>query len=82
MSINFYAMAKAKSQQTTMKREKFRKQDKTNPCSISNCRYPGIKTVQISEKENRRLCAKHWSEWTKGTVKPPKNPNFVRASQI
>ena len=81
MSFNLYAYEqiahRAKNQRIVMKKERFRKQDKTKKCSF--CKYASIKTVHLG-KEIRRLCPSCLVKWNNHNIPVP--VKFERASEI
>ncbi len=60
-----------------MKRERFRKQDKTKKCSF--CKYPAVITIPLG-KAIRRLCKSHLIIYESREICVP--VTFTKASKI
>jgi len=82
MSFNLYAMeqkarTRVKNQKVVMKKERFRKQDKTKKCSF--CKFASVKTIPLG-KTIRRLCGKHLAIYNNKNESI--KPSFTKASDL
>ena len=85
MSFNLYAMEqqarkRVPSQKTYMKREKFRKQDKTQHHKCSQCTSNDAIKVSVSENEVRWLC--RVCVQRNNNRDEIEKPHFIKASSL